>query len=182
MKQEIESVTQVSFEKMKKINEQGQEYWSSRELARTLGYSDYRNFQLVIQKAKDSCNLSGYNILDHFVDSNDMVDIGSGAKRETNTVNLSRYACYLIVQNSDPSKPIVALGQTYFAVQTRKQEIIEEQAYGQLKSEDENGYSFVTRCAPITNSWLKPHVLQASLSHRTMPSSKIMVIKGSMAV
>jgi len=118
------------FEKIKKINEYRQEYWSSRELSRLLEYTDYRNFLKVIEKAKQACFNSGYEIFDHFVEINEMVQIGSGATREMQSVALSRYACYLIIQNADPSKEIVALGQTYFAIQTRMQELAE------LDSED----------------------------------------------
>jgi len=110
------------FEKIKKINEYQNEYWSARDLARVLDYSDYRNFSLVIEKSKEACKNSGQVIHNHFVDANDMVKIGSGAERSLDTVNLSRYACYLIIQNSNPTKEVVALGQTYFAIQTRKQE------------------------------------------------------------
>jgi len=110
------------FEKIKKINEYQSEYWSARDLAKALEYSDYRNFLLVIEKAKEACQNSGQVIHNHFVEANEMVSIGSEAKRLVGTVLLSRYACYLIVQNSDPSKEVVALGQTYFAIQTRRQE------------------------------------------------------------
>ncbi|OGI20648.1 MAG: DNA damage-inducible protein D [Candidatus Melainabacteria bacterium RIFCSPHIGHO2_02_FULL_34_12] len=134
---DIEKISKSTFESIKKINEYGQEYWSSRDLSKVLGYTDYRNFIAVITKAKDSCKNSGQKVSDHFVDINEMVQIGSGAERELDTIHLSRYACYLIVQNADPSKEIVALGQTYFAVQTRKQEIIESKKYQELKTEDE---------------------------------------------
>lgn len=115
------------FERIKRINDAGNEYWSSRDFSQILGYSDYRNFEQVIKKAKKACFNSGHRIEDHFVDITEMVDIGSGAQRPVNSVYMSRYACYLIVQNADPSKEIVALGQTYFAVQTRKQEISEQE-------------------------------------------------------
>jgi DNA-damage-inducible protein D len=111
------------FERIRRINASGAEFWSSREFAQVLSYSDYRNFEQVIQKARLACFNSGQKVEDHFVDVTEMVDIGSGAQRAIRTVFLSRYACYLIVQNADPSKDIVALGQTYFAVQTRKQEL-----------------------------------------------------------
>jgi DNA-damage-inducible protein D len=111
------------FERIKRINQTGNEYWSSRDFAQILGYSDYRNFEQVIKKAKAACFNSGHRIEDHFVDITEMVDIGSGAQRPVSSVYMSRYACYLIVQNADPLKEIVALGQTYFAVQTRRQEI-----------------------------------------------------------
>ena len=115
------------FEQIKRSNDAGNEYWSSRDFARVLGYSDYRNFDQVIGKARMACFNSGQRIDDHFVDVTDMIEVGKSAKREVKSVFLSRYACYLIVQNADPTKEIVALGQTYFAVQTRKQELAEQQ-------------------------------------------------------
>ncbi|MFA5293879.1 MAG: DNA damage-inducible protein D [Phycisphaerae bacterium] len=115
------------FERIKRINNAGSEYWSSRDFSQVLGYTDYRNFEQVIKKAKKACFNSGHPVEDHFVDITEMVYIGSGAQRPVNTVYMSRYACYLIVQNADPSKEIVALGQTYFAVQTRRQEISEQE-------------------------------------------------------
>ncbi len=117
------SVGRSPFERIRRINEAGFEHWSSRDFAHILGYTDYRNFESVIAKARLSCFNSGHHIEDHFVDVTEMVAIGSGAQRPIKTVLLSRYACYLIVQNADPSKEIVALGQTYFAVQTRRQEL-----------------------------------------------------------
>ena len=111
------------FERIRRTNAAGAAYWSSRDFAVVLGYSDYRNFEAVIGKARLACFNSGHRIEDHFVDVTEMVTIGSGAQRSIKTVLLSRYACYLIVQNADPSKEIVALGQTYFAVQTRRQEL-----------------------------------------------------------
>ncbi len=113
------------FERIRRVNASGAEFWSSREFAQVLGYTDYRNFEQVIQKARLACFNSGQKVEDHFVDVTEMVDIGSGAQRAIRTVFLSRYACYLIVQNADPAKDIVALGQTYFAIQTRRQEMAE---------------------------------------------------------
>jgi DNA-damage-inducible protein D len=110
------------FEEIKKINEYQSEYWSSRDLAKALDYSNYDKFLNVINKAKEACRNSGQVIHNHFSHVGEMVEIGSGAKRLVDTAYLSRYACYLIVQNSDPSKEVVALGQTYFAIQTRRQE------------------------------------------------------------
>ncbi len=133
----IEKISKTTFESIKHINEYGQEYWFARELAKVLGYSDYRNFLSVVGKAKEACRNSGHKIIDHFGDITEMVQIGSEAKRELDSFALSRYACYLIVQNADPSKEIIALGQTYFAVQTRKQEIIETKKYKELKTEEE---------------------------------------------
>jgi DNA-damage-inducible protein D len=104
------------FERIKRTNAAGNEYWSSRGFAQILGYSDYRNFEQVIKKAKAACFNSGHRIEDHFVDITEMIEIGKGGQRPVHSVYMSRYACYLIVQNADPSKEIVALGQTYFAV------------------------------------------------------------------
>ena len=115
------------FEQIKRMNEAGNEYWSSRDFAQILGYSDYRNFEQVIKKAKTACFNSGHRIEDHFVDITDMIEIGKGGQRPVNSVYMSRYACYLIIQNADPTKEIVALGQTYFAVQTRRQEVSEQE-------------------------------------------------------
>jgi DNA-damage-inducible protein D len=110
------------FETIKRLDDDNKEYWSSRDLAKALEYADYRNFLTVIEKAKTACENSGEVIHNHFVEVNEMVSIGSGAEKPIETIYLSRYACYLIVQNSDPTKVVVAKGQTYFAIQTRRQE------------------------------------------------------------
>jgi DNA-damage-inducible protein D len=110
------------FEQIKKIDENGREYWSARDLTSILEYSEYRHLLPVIEKAKESCKNSGEVIHNHFEDVLEMVKIGSGAERPIENVYLDRYACYLIIQNSDPTKEVVALGQTYFAIQTRRQE------------------------------------------------------------
>ncbi len=114
------------FERIRRTNKAGKEYWSSRDFAQVLGYTDYRNFEQVIQKARTACFNSGQRIEDHIVDINDMITVGKGAQREVKAVYFSRYACYLVIQNADPSKEIVALGQTYFAVQTRRQELSDQ--------------------------------------------------------
>ncbi len=114
------------FERIKRTNTAGNEYWESRDLAEVLEYTQYRNFEAVIEKAKLACFNSGHRIEDHFADVSKMVGIGSGALREIKVTLLSRYACYLIIQNADPKKEIVALGQTYFAVQTRRQELTDQ--------------------------------------------------------
>lgn len=122
----IEQYNNEVFEKIKNINDYGQEFWYGRELSRILEYTKWGNFKKVIDKAKEACNNSDINILDHFADAGKMVQLGSGSEREIEDIMLSRYACYLVVQNADSRKKVVALGQTYFAVQTRKQELSEE--------------------------------------------------------
>lgn len=111
------------FEQIKHVSGEGLEYWSSREFSEVLGYSDYDNFKAVIEKAKLACFNSGRDVVDHFRDVTEMIEIGKGGRRRVKTVFMSRYACYLAIQNADPKKEIVAQGQTYFAVQTRRQEL-----------------------------------------------------------
>ena len=110
------------FESIRHTNEYDQEYWSARELYKMLEYTEYGKFIPTIEKAKIACKNSGQNSQDHFADVSDMVSIGSDAKRSVSDYHLSRYACYLIIQNADPSKKTVAEGQTYFAIQTHRQE------------------------------------------------------------
>ena len=117
---------QNNFEKIKKTNEYWNDYWMARQFAKTLEYKDFWNFENVILKAKEACINSGQDIVDHFGELTEMVQIGSDAERWFTSYKLSRYACYLIIQNADPSKEIVALGQSYFAIQTRKQEVGEQ--------------------------------------------------------
>lgn len=114
------------FEQIKRTNDSNNEFWESRDLAEVLEYTQYRNFEAVIEKAKLACFNSGHRIEDHFADVSKMVAIGSGAERQVKTILLSRYACYLAIQNADPNKEIVAQGQTYFATQTRRQELADE--------------------------------------------------------
>ena len=126
----------ATFEGMRQTDADGNEFWLARQLANVLEYSQYRHFLPVVTKAQEACANSGQATADHFEDVLTMVDIGSGAKRQIEDIRLSRYACYLIVQNGDPSKPVIANGQTYFAIQTRRQELANDSGFGQL-SEDE---------------------------------------------
>ena len=125
-----------TFESIRYTDEDGNEFWLARQLADVLEYSQYRHFVPVIDRAKDACRNSGQRVENHIEDVLTMVDIGSGAKREVEDFRLSRYACYLIVQNGDPSKPLIANGQTYFAIQTRRQELTDDARFAPL-SENE---------------------------------------------
>ena len=137
MAKEISKQALSLFEQIKQADENGNEYWSGRNLAKALEYSEYRHFLPVITRAKEACTKSGQQVTYHFEDILEMIDLGKGAKRKVESVKLSRYACYLIVQNADPGKEVVALGQTYFAIQTRIQEIRQMDEYNRLDNEDE---------------------------------------------
>ena len=127
MKKEIIVRLHGSFEKnVHKDTETGTEFWFARDLQNLLGYSKWENFAKVIEKARTACKNAGYEPADHFLDIRKMVSLGSGAEREIEDIALTRYASYLLAQNGDPSKDQIAFAQTYFAVQTRKQEIIEK--------------------------------------------------------
>lgn len=129
----IETLNQTPFESIKHTDENGQEYWYARELQHILEYAEWRNFTKVIAKAKESCSVAGNQIVNHFVDVNKIVYLGV-AKREIQDIVLSRYACYLIAQNGDPQKVVIAQAQAYFAVKTHQQEL--EENFLQL-SEDQ---------------------------------------------
>lgn len=135
--QEINQQHQATFESIKQIDEYGNEYWYARELAPVLDYRQWRNFLSVLTKAQAACNNSQQLVSDHFAHIRKMVKIGSGAARELDDLRLTRYACYLIVQNSDPRKTVIANGQTYFAVQTRRQELTDDTAGFNDLSEDQ---------------------------------------------
>ena len=132
--------TEETFESIKHIDENGIEFWYARELQNILNYVEWRKFENVITKAKVTCENVDINVFDHFVDVDKMVSIGSGAEKAISDYKLTRYACYLIAQNGDNRKKVIALAQTYFAVQTRKQEL-SRQEYEQLSEDDKRLYT-----------------------------------------
>ncbi len=133
---DIEKRHHQTFEEIKQLGRDGAEFWMARQLGKILDYAEYRNFLPVIDKAKKACSNSGQPVENHFVEMHEMVSIGSGAERKMESYALSRYACYLIVQNGDPSKPVIANGQTYFAIQTRRQELSDNEAFQRLKEDE----------------------------------------------
>ena len=132
-------LTYNTFDKIKHIDEFGREYWSARELMPLLKYSKWENFNSVIKKAIITCQNSCNNKQEHFLDVRKVLIVGNNTKMEVNDYKLSRYACYLIVQNADPKKDVVALAQTYFAIQTRRQEL-SEKAYSELTEDEKRFY------------------------------------------
>ena len=139
MKKIEDKYTNNIFENIKHIDEYGNEYWYARELQKVLEYKDWRNFLKVLNKAKDACKNSGFNIDEQLVEVNRLSKRNNNATANIQDYKLSRYICYLIVQNADPGKEVVALGQTYFAIQTRKQEIT-EQEYDSLSDDEKRFY------------------------------------------
>ncbi|HQV71436.1 MAG: DNA damage-inducible protein D [Xanthomonadales bacterium] len=127
---------QATFDGIRHLDNDGNEYWLARELARVLEYSQYRHFLPVLERAREACRNSKQRVEDHMEDILTMVEIGSGAQREVEDVRLSRYACYLVVQNGDPAKPVIANGQAYFAIQTRRQELADDAQFARLSEDD----------------------------------------------
>ena len=136
---EIKEYTEKLFEDIKHIDENGNEYWLARDLMIVLEYSLWQNFHKTINIAVKNCNNSNYNVSDHFIDANKMIKLAKNARREIQDYKLSRYACYLIVLNCDPRKKIIALAKTYFAIQTRKQELSEKD-YSELTEDEKRFY------------------------------------------
>lgn len=138
MKYSIDDLLKSPFEKIKRISEEGYEYWSARDLYKLLEYSEYRHFLPVIDKVKEALKNINEDIENHIEDMLDMVQIGSGADRELDSLKLSRLACYIAVQNADPTKPNVAMGQAYFAIKTRQKELLEEEEKRLIQSEEDS--------------------------------------------
>ena len=136
---ELENINEIIFENIKHVDNDGNEYWYARELQKVLEYTEWRKFVGVIKKAINSCKSSNYVVLDHFVGADKMINLGKGGQREVSDYKLSRYACYLIAQNGDSRKKVIALAQTYFAIQTRKQELL-EQEYNSLTEDEKRIY------------------------------------------
>lgn len=136
---DIKEYTEKVFEDIKHIDEQGNEYWYARELQNVLGYRQWRSINDLIERAKITCQESKYNIDDHFAIQRKMIKLAKGATRKVIDYKLSRYACYLIVINGNPNKRIIALAQAYFAIQTRKQELIEKE-YNELTEDEKRLY------------------------------------------
>lgn len=131
---DLESYNHSLFEQIKQVDENGIEFWYARDLQGVLEYKEWRNFEKILQKAKEACEQNNNLLVDHFVEVNKMVELGSGAVRNLLDIKLSRYACYLVVMNGDPKKRPIALGQSYFAIKTRERELSEQ--FDEL-SEDE---------------------------------------------
>src|SRR5699024_9295116 len=153
---ELVKYSEQTFESIKHVNEYGEEYWLARELQGVLEYARWENFNKAIERAKKACTNTGFDVEDHFREVTKMVPLGSGAEREIDDVMLSRYACYLIVMNGDPKKEVIAIGQTYFAVKTRQQEMID----------DFDGLTEEQRRLAIRNEMIKHNKLLADAANK----------------
>ena len=136
---ELVKINETIFESIKHVDDDGNEYWYARELQKVLEYTEWRKFVGVIKKAINSCKASNYVTSDHFVGADKMINLGKGGQRKVSDYKLSRYACYLIAQNGDSRKKVIALAQTYFAIQTRKHELL-EQEYNNLTEDEKRLY------------------------------------------
>ena len=136
---ELENINETIFESIKHVDEDGNEYWYARELQKVLEYKRWDKFYNVIESAQVACSISNNNVLDHFSQVGKMIHLGKGGQRKISDYKLSRYACYLIAQNGDSRKKVIALAQTYFAIQTRKQELLEEE-YNSLTEDEKRIY------------------------------------------
>ena len=136
---ELENINETIFESIKHVDEDGNEYWYARELQKVLEYKRWDKFYNVIESAQVACSISNNNVLDHFSQVGKMIHLGKGGQRKISDYKLSRYACYLIAQNGDSRKKVIALAQTYFAIQTRKQELLEEE-YNSLTEDEKRFY------------------------------------------
>ena len=164
---DIQKYSEQTFESIKHYTEDGEEFWFARELQKVLEYTEWRNFSTVIDKAKMACANSGLDPEGDFVDVNKIVEAGATHKT-VDDMMLSRYACYMIVQNGDPRKEVVAVGQTYFAVKTRQQELVE--GYDQLS---ENQKRIAIRHEMIEHNKRRPHRWLAWKAHLTTQYSRI---------
>ena len=136
---ELEKINETIFDSINHVDDDGYEYWYARELQKVLEYTEWRKFVGVIKKAINSCKASNYVTSDHFVGADKMINLGKGGQRKVSDYKLSRYACYLIAQNGDSRKKVIALAQTYFAIQTRKHELL-EQEYNNLTEDEKRFY------------------------------------------
>ena len=136
---ELVKINETIFESIKHVDDDGNEYWYARDLQKVLEYTEWRKFVGVIKKAINSCKASNYVTSDHFVGADKMINLGKGGQRKVSDYKLSRYACYLIAQNGDSRKKVIALAQTYFAIQTRKHELL-EQEYNNLNEDEKRLY------------------------------------------
>ena len=136
---ELENINETIFESIKHVDDDGNEYWYARELQKILQYNKWENLEKVIVKAIIACKTSNYSVSEHFPDVRKMINLGNGGQREVLDYKLSRYACYLIAQNGDSRKKVIALAQTYFAIQTRKHELL-EQEYNNLTEDEKRFY------------------------------------------